>query len=257
MFKRSILPAVVLNVFLLQTGQASQVCPGTGLFDKSALVFDSLVICAKPDVPAAKLTHAAQVAAEWLDNDGDGRIDEPRLLDSMKKSKPLLVMSQSEFSERDIERLEDTLDDRIVQDLYGQETNPGGSRRDASQEEIHHLVINAGWAVLYPDIFSDQPRSKVYRAWQKADREGYYSYNDPTCDAACKSTEFFYLATAAYLGSDADLHSDEMRLKNRKTLKDSLPETVRIIESDAYSYPKFHWPTGHYSHSSNIVYSGL
>ena len=65
-------------------------------------------------------------------------------------------------------------------------------------------------------------------------------------------TEFVYLATAAYLGSAADLESDEMRLKTRATLADTIPVMIEIFESADYSYPTNHWPDGTYPHQQAI-----
>ena len=43
-------------------------------------------------------------------------------------------------------------EDAFLQDLSAQETsNP--TRRDASQEEIHHLIMAAGWTTMLPEIF--------------------------------------------------------------------------------------------------------
>ena len=69
----------------------------SAIYDKSAKVFDSIVICGTSDVPQDKVDFAAAVAAQWLDNDQDGKqrrdcqaerlkamslsIDETKLLD--------------------------------------------------------------------------------------------------------------------------------------------------------------------------------
>ncbi len=231
-------------------------CPGTKTFTQKAEVFGAVTLCATADVPQAKLTHAANVTAEWLDNDGDGAADEARLIETLKAQHPVLLMSESGFSDSQWRDMEDDLGAIVGQDLQANETNPAGGRRDASQEEIHHLILNAGWAPMLPQVFRDQPGSVLYGEWQQAEAQGNYAYDDPTCDAACKVTEFFYLATAAYLGSDADLFSDEMRLMSRDALRTALPRTVEVMEATDYRYPTDHWPTGRYAHSQNIRMSG-
>ena len=166
-------------------------------------------------------------------------------------------MSERGFSGRAFRKIERGIGERVGQDLAADETNPPQGRRDASQEEIHHLILNAGWKHLFPDVFSDEPRtaSDLFRQWEIAEQKGFYSYWDPTCDSSCKVTEFFYLATAAYLGSQADLYNDEMRIKTRSELRLKLPGTTEIIESPRYVYPIDHWPDGSYRHGKNIVYS--
>ena len=228
-------------------------------FDKSALVFDTLLICGTNGVSAEKLTHAAHVAAEWLDNDEDGQVDEPRLIESMKGNQPVVIMSANGIANAAMPGIMIALDGRRVQDLGAAETNPAGERRDASQEEIHHIIMNAGWQSLFPATFSEtaSDNSTLYQAWKFADDNSHYVYRDPTCDDSCKVTEFVYLATAAYLGSAADLESDEMRLKTRDALAETIPAVIDIFESADYTYPTHHWPDGTYPHTNQISFVGL
>jgi|GEM_PF-2026303 len=229
-------------------------CP-SNFFTHKATVFDAVTLCATNKVPAQKLTYAANVTAQWLDNDQDGVIDEPALLDHLRRNQAVLVMSKSGFSEEAFEAMD--IEGRVGQDLSADETNPS-NHRDASQEEVHHLIVNAGWQSLYPKLFSDQKRtnSALYKQWKIADEHGYYQYDDPTCDSACKTVEFFYLSTASYLGSKADLYSDELSLKTRAELTDKLPGVVALMESKDYHYPTYRWPDGQYPHQANIKYVG-
>ena len=234
-------------------------CPGS-IFAKSAVVLDALLICGTKEVPDAKLKHTANVAAEWLDNDGDGTVDEPSVVNAMKDNRALVVMSFDGFST--LARLK--LMPSIVvggytgQDLSAEETNTPG-RRDASQEEVHHIIVNAGWESAFPSVFSARQEvgSDLYRIWKYSDDNGHYYYGDPTCDDSCKTVEFFYLATAAYLDSKADLFSDEMRLQDRTAMREIIPEIFDIFNSTEFVYPTDHWPRGQYSHASNITYLGL
>lgn len=230
-------------------------CPGN-FFTQKAVVFDSVAICATNKVDDEKLAYAASVMAQWLDNNQDGEVDEPKLLPLLKQNRATLLMSSAGFNDRAFDAMSDELDGLVGQDLAANETNPR-SRRDASQEEIHHLIVNAGWQNLYPAVFSDQKEqaSSLYKQWQKAERQGSYSYDDPTCDDRCKTVEFFYLATAAYLGSSADLESDEMMIKNKESLKKKLPGVVNIMEASEYQYPVYLWPDGHYRHQNRIKFN--
>ncbi len=232
-------------------------CP-TEVFDKSAMVFDVLLICGTNGVPADKLRHAAGVAAEWLDNDEDGLVDDEALLAALGQSRPAVVMTRDGMPLLHGIRLFRAFSDHAPQDLGAEETATPG-RRDASQEEIHHVIMNAGWQRLRPDVFSENAEddSELYRVWKYANDNGYYSYGDPTCDDSCKVTEFVYLATAAYLGSTADLFSDELTLKTRESLREVLPEVVAIFESEEYAYPTNHWPDGRYPHAANLSFFGV
>jgi hypothetical protein len=230
----------------------------SAVFDKSALVFEAVLLCGTSAVPAEKLRHAASVAAEWLDNDEDGVVDDPRLLRVLHHNKPVIVMTLDGMPLLQGIRIFSAFRGFAAQDLGAEETNTPG-RRDASQEEIHHLIMNAEWQALFPDVFGEQvgDDSDLFRVWKYANDNGYYSYDDPTCSDSCKVTEFVYLATAAYLDSQADLFSDELTLKTREALLEVLPEVVHIFEAEAYVYPRTHWPDGRYPHSGNITFFGL
>lgn len=229
----------------------TQDCPSEK-FTKQAMVFDVLAICATMDVPERKFRYASNIAAEWLDNNGDGKADEPRVIKAMEATRPFLIMTESGPSWKLKRELAPALSNRVGQDLSADETKPANGRRDASQEELHHLVMGAGWGTAFPDVFSDQKGSELYAQWELAEEQRNYSYWDPTCNASCKVHEFFYLATAAFMGSSADLHSNEMRLKNRKQLKTALPKIMAIMRSPDYNFPINHWPSGKYAHRSNI-----
>ena len=154
-------------------------------FDKQIMVFDAITICGTREVPAEKLLYAAKIAAHWLDNDADGQADEPRLLETLQANDPILLMSGAGFSTISFAKLLPVLENAVGQDLAANETNPTNAR-DASQEEIHHLIMNAGWQKLFPDRFSDQPsdQSQLFQEWQAADANAQYVYDDPTCDPA-------------------------------------------------------------------------
>lgn len=234
-----------------QTNAVSN-CP-LEIFDKSAVVFGVITICATQAVSEQKLTHAAHVAAQWLDNDQDGIADNPLINQKLFENKATLVMALDDFGAIG-DQLFNSLEEqqRFGQDLYAIETN-NPQRRDASQEEIHHLIIGAGWAGAYPNIFSDhQPESSVYKSWQVADEKGYYTYFDPTCDDQCKVMEFIYKSSAAYLGAKSDLAGEEFTLKNRFELRQNLPSIVEIYESAQYRYPTIQWPDGNYKFTNHI-----
>jgi len=236
---------------------AVDACPGD-FFTQGARVFGALKICATENVPPEKLEHAARVAAAWLDNDLNGRADELRLISSLKSAGATLIMSADGFSGDALDTVMADADAGgfVIHDLSAAETAPE-TGRDVSQKEIHHLIVTAGWARAFPRIFSDVPedRSTVFRLWQKAEAKGYYSYDDETCDDACKAVEFHYLAAAAYLGSEADLQTGELKLPDRAALKRRLPGMVKVFQSGRYKYPRQHWPDGNYQFDKAIEFT--
>ena len=245
--------AIALSVAMLLAAKVQAYeCPAKFL-RPAAVIFDLVTICAMKDVSVGKVKHAAHVTAQWLDNNQDGKIDELGLKSSLLENKPVILMSAAGFNIFQFLTIEKGLGDRIAQDLSAEETAPKHGR-DASQEEIHHLIFTAGWSPTFPRTFSEVPmdRSTVYLTWLLAEKKGFYDYDDPTCDAECKVVEFFYLASAAYLGTHIDVAHDELSLKTRIRLKEDLPEVVNIIESNSYEYPRYMWPDGKYSFSEHI-----
>ena len=230
-------------------------CP-TKVFDKGAIVFDSILVCGTSMVPQEKITHAANVAAQWLDNDQDGVLDNPEVVKELKRNKAALLMSETGFSEIFMIQNFAAIEKGgfFVQDLYAEETDPERGR-DASQEEIHHLIWGAGFAAVYPEVFDDQSRdSEIYAAWKFSDEKGYYKYNDPTCDDFCKTMEHLYKATAALLDSSADLAEYEFMIKSSGELVEKHPMMMDIFQSDEYEYPQTMWPDGNYIQDNGIEY---
>ena len=88
------------------------------------MVFDLVTICVTKEVPEDKVRHAAQVTAQWLDNDQDGKIDEKRLRPFLLENRPVLLMSADGFNFLQFNALEQGLGDRIGQDLSAVETGP-------------------------------------------------------------------------------------------------------------------------------------
>lgn len=213
----------------------------------------AVTVCATAHVPEPKVLHATAVVAEWLDNDNDGRVDNNAVVSALRDNRATLIM-HDENDEPGFFMIAKLLrHTTALQNLYTQETNPANGRRDASGEEIHHLIMNAGFGVAYPDVFSENKSSQMHQIYAHAEQNGHYYYPDPTCTAQCKSTEFHYLATAVYLGSEADHMGDEIRLHSRAELQKHTPKFIPLITNPKYQYPHHKWPTGTYTANPNAV----
>ena len=257
------LPALILTSLIATVAvvSADDLIRGGGdcksaIYDKSAVVFDAVVVCGTPGVAQDDLDYAAAVAAQWLDNDQDGSADEPRLLEQLRSTRPAVLMTENGISIwSGIRTVIAWRGIAGTQDLGAQETNPSDGGRDAAPEEIHHLIMTAGWQKVWPERFGDVSSggSTLSQAWETAEAEQLYSYDDTTCNSDCKVVEFVYLATAAYLGSDADLANDELRIPNQDRLRESARTVVELFESSDYTYPTRGWPDGDYAHPKNIV----
>lgn len=211
-----------------------------------------------------EIVHAANVMAQYLDNDEDGSVDDPNVLGAMLERDALLVM----FA--DFEELEESglfgnraLRDRYeIQDLEGHETispidraaGDIGDGFDAAIEEVWHLVSFAGYAVAYPDAFGPDPGSRLADAMDLA-RGGrfmeipetypsgaWYSYDDATCDYRCMAIEYVYWTLSTQLGAQADPErcesiSREWRACTAEQLAQTDPAAVALLTDPRYAVP--------------------
>lgn len=205
--------------------------------------------------PPAKLRHAAIILAEYLDNDEDGKPDNPKVLATMVQRKAFLVMTANE---RALERLDhDVFQDAGFhhgQGQFGTETNPGGGEFDASLEEVLHLITHEGYAHAYPDVFGERPGTTLANCLDMArgghfkrvparyPKGAWFTYDDRTCDYGCQCAEYLYWAITSVLGGQASLRRrkdirEEWRLFNRELVKKHDPQVFNLITNPEYGLP--------------------
>lgn len=239
------------------------------LFAKQVRVF-GLAVFATRGTPDDKVLHAANVLAQYLDNDGDGRPDNPRVMQALRESRGAVAMyaTEREADETDVHRYiaEAVWDRMCIIGLYGEETRPGGAARgffDATHEEVLHLVTQAGYARAYPDIFGERPGTAIARAMDKA-RGGHFrkvprkypdgawfTYNDRTCDYASQITEYTYWGLTSILGAQdfpgrREEIANEWRLNTAAKVRDSDPALYALLTDPTYAFPK-RLPDGKYN----------
>ncbi len=222
-----------------------------------------LFIQATDRVPDAKLLHAADITADFLDNDRDGKPDNPKVNDELWNELSAIVMG---YDERELERLHDRygemFDDYTLQGLFATETlpnagphNPKSSEFDASVEEILHIITSVGYAGAYPNVFGERRGSELANAMDIA-RGGYfrtaprrypasawYSYDDRTCDYGCQITEYVYWALTSLLDGQAfkgrgENIEHEWKLNTPEKLRAKDKAVVKILTD-----PKYHLST--------------
>ncbi len=225
---------------------------GLESFTKKVIVF-GIDIYAVANVTDKKLLHAANVMAQYLDNDENGVIDNQLVVDKMLENKAFMVMWKKE-SDLNIEIPEG----RIGQDLGNDETNPdfvkngNTGRFDASLEEVWHIISNAGYAYAYPNVFGVSAGTELSNAMDIA-RNGHFvtipnsypatawfKYDDQTCEYDCQATEYFYWSLTSVLGAQENRLNEighEWKL-NTKTLVESTDTSIyAIITNSQYKLP--------------------
>ena len=188
--------------------------PLSAFFDREINVF-GIRLVASSTVPNDKLSHAAHIMAEYLDNDEDGDVDDPPVVAAMRNRRAILVMFDS-FNELKNSGIFESsaIEGYWGQDLYADETAQPG-RFDASLEEVLHLITTAGYEQVYPEAFGSLPGTLLTDAMDMArggrfnqvpsayPEEAWYHYDDQTCDYRCMAVEYFYWALTTLLGAQS------------------------------------------------------
>jgi len=226
-------------------------------FTKQVEVF-GLYIYATNTTGDDKLLHAANILAEYIDNDEDGSPDNPKIMDALLKRKGAIVMRKTE-------------QERVTgprprgQGLYDEETIPNARSQgkfDGSWEEILHMVTDNGWAGAYPEVFGRVPGTEIANALDKA-RGGrfmevpeqypdgaWFTYDDETCDYDCSNSEYIYWALTSILGAQdypgrLEQIGREWRLNTREKVKEQDPAVYAILTNPDYKLPTV-LPDGEY-----------
>lgn len=238
-------------------------------------------IYAENDVSDEYLIHAANILSEYLDNDQNGNWDNAQLAIQLSNAGATLIIPKTENSaEEFLNSLPASLqavfnDDLVSQVLYEEEMilcseasfsdcfRNISSGRDASYEEILHLITHVGYAQLYPNLFgenfalastiavaNDKARDDVGRLlndgnlcteqdgelvcnWQgNYGVNAWYTYTDETCDYSCMVTEYTYWTVNAALGMFEHLSASPDYSNEYKCLTRSSFEAGNICEHD-------------------------
>ncbi|MEM7297744.1 MAG: hypothetical protein AAF391_05700 [Bacteroidota bacterium] len=220
-------------------------------FNKKVVVF-GLDIYAVSRVTDENLLHAANILAQYLDNDEDGTADDQKVLDAMLSNKAFIVMWKRE-SDLNI----DPPSGREGQDLGNDETHPEWHANksgdfDAALEEVWHIVTHAGYSSAYPNVFGEIAGTTLANAMDKArggqfttvptsyPDDAWYTYDDQTCDYSCMATEYIYWAMTSMLGAQENRFSEisqEWTLNTNAKVESGDPDVYALLTSNNYKLP--------------------
>jgi len=230
--------------------------PGFTFSNRKIMVF-GVPVYALPEVEDDKLVHAANITAQYLDNDEDGSIDDPlvgRMLVQNKAS--VLIWKTSQQLEEIFQPERDTTL-MTSKDLGADETIPmwhingHTGAFDAALEEILHLLHNFGYAAAYPEAFSNEFSGSLLTDAMDIARGGrftevpssypanaWYTFDDVTCDYGCMADEYFYWALTSVLGAQASRDvSEEWDLNTREMVEVLDPSVFSLVTDLRYKLP--------------------
>jgi pimeloyl-ACP methyl ester carboxylesterase len=232
------------------------------VFSKNTSVF-GIPIYGTVKTPDEAILHAANVMAQYLDNDEDGKPNNQRVVEQLIKKGAALIMGE-DSSDLEQASAELTHSDSY-QDLYASEVVSDGTKGkfDATLEEVLHLITHVGYANVYPEVFGEQTGSTIAKAMDVA-RGGHfktipasypagawYTYNDQSCNYDCMITEYTYWSLTSILGAqkfDSRLNEivNEWKLNTLEKVKNQDPTVYQILTERQYGLAT-RLPDGHYS----------
>lgn len=228
------------------------------VFTRYASVF-GVGIYATSAVSEAKVQHAANVMAQYLDNDEDGQPDDSKIIDAMLSRGAFLFMfkneSTMESSGFEEELSDDFWENNTGQTLFGDETFPNSAEDvfDPTLEETLHLITQTGYAFAWPDQFGEESGTEIAEAMDKArgghfeevpneyPEDAWYTYDDETCEYNCMIAEYMYWALTSILGAQdipgrLEEIEHEWRLNTREKVENGDPDVFALLTDPRWSF---------------------
>jgi hypothetical protein len=244
--------------------------PALSSFHKYVNVLNCLDIYGESQISDEKMLHAASIAAELLDNDEDGIVDDPAIEASLIDLDAMMPLFNSEWSSGQ-DNVFDYYDGCLGAALYRNEidpSQPGHWGDDASVEEILHTINSCGQVEVYPNAFSLWPNSSlltdamdIARGGQfinipsQYPEEAWYHYDDWTCDYECMAMEYLYWCIVSHMGILADVQTcngidDEWELCTPELFESIDASMHALITDSQYKIPQLA-PDGNYCPSND------
>ena len=237
-------------------------------FSKYTEVF-GVPIYATSNVSDLKLLHAANILAQYLDNDADGVPDNLLVLNVIHSHNGAMTMHYDEWQYEHSSWIsaEELPEHYYHTELWEVETDPYGyGEFDASLEEILHLVTLPGYAIAYPEIFGmnssllskymDNARGGHFeevptdaRGDVVYDRNAWHTETDKTCDYDCNTNEYIYWGLTTILGAQENRWediNDAWKLEYKEQVMQTDPDLYYLLTDPQYKLPTV-LPDGNYS----------
>ena len=243
-----------------------------GSFTTYINVLDCFEIYGESQVSDQKVLHAAAIAAELLDNNEDGIVDDPAVEIALRNSNAMMPIFNSESSSGQ-DNVFNYYNGCLGAVLYRNEidpSQPGHWGDDASVEEILHTINNCGQLEVYPDVFGIEANSSLMSDAMDIARggqffsipnnypeEAWYHYDDYTCDYECMAMEYLYWCIVTDMGILNDTQTCNGIANEWEPCSPALFESTdtamhEIINNSQYKLPQLA-PDGNYCPTQGIL----
>ncbi|MDE0978356.1 MAG: hypothetical protein OSA78_00025 [Flavobacteriales bacterium] len=251
--------------------------PALSEFSKYVQVLGCFELLAESSISDEKVLHAAAVAAELLDQNEDGVVDDQNVANALASGQALMPIFEEEGSIAEEMLFENYEGDGIGAVLYSDEINPnqpGYWGEDATVEEVLHTINSVGHVSVYPNAFSLSPGSSLLSAAMDVARggqylsvpdmypkEAWYHYDDWTCDYECMAIEYLYWALVTKMGilddpQTASGIADEWELYSAELLEETDVLIDQLISNAQFMLPLVA-PDGNYCPQAVGISDGL
>ncbi len=247
--------------------------PALAPFTKFINVLDCFSIYAENTISDEKVLHAAAVAAELLDNNEDGFVDDSLIELQLLNEQALMPIFLQDGNAAMNIFANNYNGNGVSAVLFNNEIDPtqtGYWGADATVEEIIHTINHVGHTNIYPSAFSISPNSSLMSTAMDIARGGqmlsppwiypssaWYHYDDYTCDYECMMIEYMYWAIVSYMGILDDPQTaagiaDEWEAYNASLLQSMDLLMYALITDPSYKLPMLA-PDGNYCPSISSV----
>ena len=214
--------------------------------NRKVMVF-GIPVYAFYDVEDSKLLHAANIMAQYLDNDENGIVDNSLLLTTLLNNEAALFMWKTE-SQINL-NAQDLGADESIPTWH---TNGQTGQFDAALEEVWHVITYSGYSDAYPEIFGENSGTSLTNAMDIArggnftsipenyPNNAWYTYDDQTCDYQCMATEYFYWGMTSILGAQENRLneiSQEWDLNSRDLVENTDTAIYSLLTNPVYNFP--------------------
>jgi hypothetical protein len=232
--------------------------PAFQCFSKYVNVLDCFEVYAQQNITDEKVLHVAAVAAELLDNNEDGIVDDPSLFSALQNRQALMPVFTFDGNSC-MENFEDNYEgDGVSAVLFRNEIDPaqpGHWGADATVEEVLHTINHVGHVSIYPNVFGLTPNSStmsdamdIARGGQFLEvpnnypEEAWYHYDDWTCDYECMAIEYLYWCIVTDMGILNDPQTCAGIANEWEPCSPELFETTDVIMHGVVNNPNYLLP---------------